>query len=69
MGGPLGRGGHRGKGLTKEVQRVGREAVFFGVWSKEANVDSEFKISKAGEVSRDGSFVLTKVIKGEKSAS
>lgn len=48
---------------------MGREAVFFGVWSKEANVDSEFKISKAGEVSRDGSFVLTKVIKGEKSAS
>lgn len=48
---------------------MGAERQCFGVWSKEANVDSEFKISIAGEVSGDGSLVLTKVIKGEKSVS
>lgn len=37
--------------------------------SKKENVDSEFRISKEGEVSGDGSFVLTKVMKGEKSVS
>lgn len=45
------------------------ERQCFRAWGKGANVDSEFKISKAGDVSRDGSFVLTKVIKGEKSVS
>ena len=58
MGGRLRRGGRRGKGLIKEAQWTG---------SKKENVDSEFRISKEGEVSGDGSFVLTKVMKGEKS--
>lgn len=33
--------------------------------SKGENVDSDFRISKEGEVSGDGSFVLTKVMKGK----
>lgn len=37
--------------------------------SKGENVDSDFRISKEGEVSGDGSFVLTKVMKGEKSGA
>lgn len=56
VGGRLGGGRYKGKGLIREAPCVG---------SKEESVDSEFRISKEGEVSGDGSLVLTKVMKGE----
>lgn len=56
VGGHLGGGRHRGEGLIWEAPCAG---------SKEESADSELRISKEGEVSGDGSLVLTKVMKGE----
>lgn len=56
VGGALGGGEHRGEGSIQEA---------LCVESKKESVDSEFRISKEGEVSRDGSLVLTKVMKRE----
>lgn len=63
--GLLGRDGHRSKGLSKEAQCVAKRQWM----SKDENVDSEFRISIEGEISRYGPFVWTKMIKGEKFVS